>query len=202
MNNKYRTWANSTPELAKKWGKTSKYDLDATGSYNKFFLESYNGGGKAEYEAFLKGGNTPGEILLKSNVAKVDRMQNSWKGTVSYVQLGGAPTGIMNKKFEKGFAGKNSKGDQRTYKITLYAQSSATNKRPVFKIEEYYYDYNKSNRRGAYIGDWEGYWDLSSDGSKLTYEVFAGGTKGNKGTANGVANFVKGTTYATWLAWI
>ena len=51
---KYRTWANSTDALSQKWGKKSKYDLDATGSYNKFFLDSYNGGGKAEYEASLK----------------------------------------------------------------------------------------------------------------------------------------------------
>lgn len=51
----YRIWANSTDELAKKWGKPSKYDLDASSTtpYNNFFLRSYNGGGKAEYEKYL-----------------------------------------------------------------------------------------------------------------------------------------------------
>ena len=49
----YRAWANSTEELKKKYGKTSKYDLDATGSANSFFDKSY-AAGKAEYEAYLK----------------------------------------------------------------------------------------------------------------------------------------------------
>lgn len=52
----YRKWANSTDALKKKWGKTSTYDLDETSPspYNEYFLNSYNGGGKAEYEAYLK----------------------------------------------------------------------------------------------------------------------------------------------------
>ena len=49
----YRAWANSTAELSKKYGKESKYDLDATGSANSFFDKSY-AAGKTEYEAYLK----------------------------------------------------------------------------------------------------------------------------------------------------
>ena len=40
----YREWANSTPELAKKYGKTSRFDLDAVGSANKWFNKSYTSG--------------------------------------------------------------------------------------------------------------------------------------------------------------
>ena len=40
--------------MAAKYGKTSQYDLDATGSANSFFDKSY-AAGKADYEAYLKG---------------------------------------------------------------------------------------------------------------------------------------------------
>ncbi len=51
----YRTWANSTEALKKKYGKTSPFDLDSTSSkpYNKNFLNSY-AAGKTEYEASKK----------------------------------------------------------------------------------------------------------------------------------------------------
>jgi len=60
----YRTWANSTDELSKKWGKKSKYDLDATSTNpnNSYFIKSYNGGGKIEYESYLNS-QEPREIL-------------------------------------------------------------------------------------------------------------------------------------------
>jgi hypothetical protein len=202
LNNKYRTWANSTPELAKKWGKTSKYDLDATGSYNDYFLKSYNGGGKAEYEAFLKGGNTPGEILLAQNVKSVDRLAKSWGATKSFYQLTGAATGIMANKLERNFVGTNSKGQMRAYKITLYSQASATDKKPTFLLEEWYLDPLKSNQRGNFIGEWRGYWDLTSDGKILSYRVTKGGTTGNTGKASDVANFITGISYAKFGYWI
>jgi len=47
----YRTWANSTPELKVKYGKTSPYDLDATSSkpYNTNFEKSY-AVGKSDFD--------------------------------------------------------------------------------------------------------------------------------------------------------
>ena len=49
---KYRVWANSTPELAKKWGSTSVYKLSLTWNppYTEAFKKSYDAGGKDEFE--------------------------------------------------------------------------------------------------------------------------------------------------------
>jgi hypothetical protein len=84
----YRKWANSTEELKKKWGKTSKYDLDETSTspYNSFFLDSYNGGGKAEYEKSLQstGSSSTGtssstlETQAKLNKETMDRLYAYW----------------------------------------------------------------------------------------------------------------------------
>ena len=48
--NEFRKWANSTPELTKKYGKQSIYDLDVSGyPDNKFIRKAYNAA-KDEYE--------------------------------------------------------------------------------------------------------------------------------------------------------
>lgn len=46
----YRTWANSTDKLKNKYGKTSTFDLDATGTNNSFVARSY-AQAKADYES-------------------------------------------------------------------------------------------------------------------------------------------------------
>jgi hypothetical protein len=71
----YRAWANSTTELSAKYGKSSKYDLDATSNkpYNTNFEKSY-AAGKSEFDNRTKNilkvkiGNTvviqPGKLNL------------------------------------------------------------------------------------------------------------------------------------------
>ena len=46
----FRAWANSTPELAAKYGKTSSFDLDATGKFNNSFINKAYAVAKAEYD--------------------------------------------------------------------------------------------------------------------------------------------------------
>ena len=48
---KFRQWANSTDELKKKYGKTSKYDLDAAGKPDNSFIRKAYAAAKSEYEA-------------------------------------------------------------------------------------------------------------------------------------------------------
>jgi hypothetical protein len=108
----------------------------------------------------------------------------------------------MANKLERNFVGSNSKGQARAYKITLFSQANATDKKPTFVLEEWYLDPLKSNKRGNFIGDWKGYWDLSSDGKILSYRVTRGGTTGNQGKASGIANFVTGISYAKFGYWI
>ena len=62
----YRTWANSTPELKSKYGKTSPYDLDATSSkpYNTNFEKSY-AVGKADFDKRTPGTITPPAVGRK-----------------------------------------------------------------------------------------------------------------------------------------
>ena len=48
---KFRQWANSTEELKKKYGKTSKFDLDAAGKPDNSFIRKSYAAAKAEYEA-------------------------------------------------------------------------------------------------------------------------------------------------------
>jgi hypothetical protein len=64
----YRAWANSTPELSAKYGKTSTYDLDAVSSkpYNTNFEKSY-AVGKDEFER-----RTPGTITPTTEKKKGD----------------------------------------------------------------------------------------------------------------------------------
>ena len=51
---KFRKWANSTDELKKKYGKSSKYDLDVTGKPDNTFIRKAYAAAKAEYEASKK----------------------------------------------------------------------------------------------------------------------------------------------------
>lgn len=51
---KFRQWANSTDELKKKYGKPSKYDLDATGEPDNNFIRKAYAAAKSEYEASKK----------------------------------------------------------------------------------------------------------------------------------------------------
>ena len=48
---KFRKWANSTDELKKKYGKSSKYDLDVTGKPDNNFIRKAYAAAKDEYEA-------------------------------------------------------------------------------------------------------------------------------------------------------
>jgi hypothetical protein len=48
---KFRKWANSTDELKKKYGKSSKYDLDVTGKPDNSFIRKAYAAAKEEYEA-------------------------------------------------------------------------------------------------------------------------------------------------------
>ena len=50
----FRKWANSTDELKKKYGKSSKYDLDVTGKPDNAFIRKAYAAAKAEYEASKK----------------------------------------------------------------------------------------------------------------------------------------------------
>jgi hypothetical protein len=60
MAKEYRIWANSTPELKSKYGKTSTYDLDATSNkpWNSNFEKSY-AAGKMEFDQRTPGTVTP-----------------------------------------------------------------------------------------------------------------------------------------------
>ena len=60
MAREYRLWANSTPELKSKYGKTSTYDLDATSNkpWNSNFEKSY-AVGKTEFDQRTPGTVTP-----------------------------------------------------------------------------------------------------------------------------------------------
>jgi len=66
MAREYRLWANSTPELKSKYGKTSTYDLDATTNkpWNSNFEKSY-AAGKTEFDQ-----RTPGTVTPPSNTVK------------------------------------------------------------------------------------------------------------------------------------
>lgn len=49
----FRKWANSTPELASKIGKQSKYDLDPVGKHDNSYIRRAYAAVKSEYEKFL-----------------------------------------------------------------------------------------------------------------------------------------------------
>ena len=64
--NKFRQWANSTDELKKKYGKSSKYDLDATGKPDNIFIRKAYAAAKTEYEW----SRTDADVKLAEQVSK------------------------------------------------------------------------------------------------------------------------------------
>ena len=75
----YRAWANSTEALKNKYGKNSKFDLDAVSSspYNDFFLRSYKEG----KDDFLKAKQQGAVAAVKATIAKKQLVQtypNDW----------------------------------------------------------------------------------------------------------------------------
>lgn len=52
--NKFREWANSTPELKSKYGKDSKFDLDPKGKPDNSFIRKAYAAAKDEYSKYLK----------------------------------------------------------------------------------------------------------------------------------------------------
>lgn len=75
----YRKWANSTDELSKKYGKNSKFDLDAESRtpYNSFFIKSFNAG-KNEWNKSKKESSVDKK---ESSVAK-----NNSVGKMAYIK--------------------------------------------------------------------------------------------------------------------
>lgn len=121
----YRTWANSTDELAKKYGKPSKYDLDATSTnpYGGTFKRSY-AAGKAEYEEYLKskpvygadsGTKQKNQITAMAAAYGVPIKASTDKG--QYVQLpfnatrGGIKNNYYLQVYEKNNTGYNPDGE-------------------------------------------------------------------------------------------
>ena len=144
---KYRTWANSTDALSQKWGKKSKYDLDATGSYNKFFLDSYNGGGKAEYEASLSSG-----VSNASNKQIFDKVRDSLYNNKSAVLV--TEGGKNGRKITIPFSVKTD-GSYLPwmigYKLVLYSMEGASNEKPIYHI------YSPDGKQSQ-----AGYWNYST----------------------------------------
>ncbi len=50
----FRKWANSTDELKKKYGKESKFDLDAKGKFNNSYINNAFSAAKEDYLAYMK----------------------------------------------------------------------------------------------------------------------------------------------------
>jgi hypothetical protein len=75
----FRSWANSTPELAAKYGKSSKFDLDANGKFNNSFIRKAYAAAKDEYskkdtkdaKATPEGKYKEGDIVYYKVVKKV-----------------------------------------------------------------------------------------------------------------------------------
>jgi hypothetical protein len=71
---KFRKWANSTDELKKKYGKPSKYDLDATGKPDNSFIRKAYAAAKTEYEESTKTkewSRTDADVKLAEQVSKI-----------------------------------------------------------------------------------------------------------------------------------
>lgn len=144
----YRKWANSTDALKKKWGKTSTYDLDETSPnpYNSYFTNSYNGGGKAEYEAYLKtiGNSTPSDPasgITTQNKINFNKLVASYpKGTLSQTPSG---IRIWTLKFHEIVAGKTFD----VWKIDLYEQTTLKDKNTQYVIKD---EANRPIQKGYY----------------------------------------------------
>lgn len=154
----YRKWANSTDALKKKWGKTSTYDLDETSAkpYNQYFLDSYNGGGKAEYEAYLKskGSGSSGSGTITVNQAKLnkemmDKLQFSLTGNSAVTPLSDSSGRILSLAFHKTWQSEDMR-------IVFFEIKSGA-KKPYFYIK------NDKNQKTL-----EGFW--SYDGNTYVFD--------------------------------
>ena len=162
----YRTWANSTDALSLKWGKKSKYDLDATRTdpYGGTFLTSYNDGGKAEYEAYLKSKSGAGktESQKAANKKLMDNLAFAWGGHPAVTRSTDARGRIMKFRFLPTW---KSDGDYYWY---LYFIETASGKTPpTYYITD---GYNKEFQTG--------YWTFN--GSKYSFNAVTGKNKGTK----------------------
>jgi hypothetical protein len=142
----YRKWANSTDALSKKYGKNSKHDLDATRSdpYGGTFLASYQDGGQAEYEAYLKGNSAVGDPasgITTQNKINFNKLVASYpKGTLSQTPSG---IRIWTLKFHEVVAGKTFD----VWKIDLYEQTTLKDKKTQYVIKD---EANRAIQKGYY----------------------------------------------------
>jgi hypothetical protein len=147
----YRIWANSTDELNKAWGKKSKYKLDAstTVPYNSFFLKSYNGGGKALYDASVASaqtGSTDNQLSAINNITaiaakyKTPLLSHSTFG--NYIQL---------------FVAAERAGKKASFKLFVSTKDSNGSPQPdgklVFMTQEGTYTYYSSYNPLDYAED-------------------------------------------------
>lgn len=74
--NMFRRWANSTDELKKKYGKTSKYDLDASGKPDNNFIRKAYAAAKEEYK--LSFSRTVQDLVIAKGISQklVDLFNN------------------------------------------------------------------------------------------------------------------------------
>jgi hypothetical protein len=162
----YRKWANSTDALKKKWGKTSTYDLDETSTtpYNTFFTKSYDGGGKAEYEAYLKSQSSAGkaETQKTANKKQMDNLAFAWGGHPAVTKSTDARGRVMKFRFLPTW---KSDGDYYWY---LYFIETASGKTaPTYYITD---GFNKEFQTG--------YWTFN--GSVYSFNAVTGKNKGTK----------------------
>lgn len=193
---KFRNWFNDNyPEMASKKG----FDLDRSGepdnSNIRRALYKYSAEWK-KYIASKTGGNAPtsNEVLLASNQNGVARLAKAWGMTTRYAQLSGAPTGTLALETVRDFVGANSKGVKRYYRLSLFAQESAKVKKSIWRIKEYYQ--STWGYQGDYIGQWDGYFEVSANGT-ISFTVKGAGTK----TATTANDFIKKATQVTSYGW-
>lgn len=117
----YRKWANSTDALKKKWGKTSTYDLDETSTIPyeaNYFLKSYQGGGQAEYEAYLKGNSAVGTNQAQ-NKKNMDALENAW-----YSMSAAKKYSDTGRSLQIQFEPYNSGNDPHFWQINFYGNTN------------------------------------------------------------------------------
>lgn len=161
----YRKWANSTDALSLKWGKKSTYDLDETSStpYNNYFTNSYNGGGKAEYEAYLKESKQPissgnkniFNFLINQNTNAITTSENGIRRQTLYFSSWGYRRAVLE----------------------LREQTSLTDKKPYWSI--YPTEADKKAKRGLIA---QGYWSANPTTKEFTFEATSGLGAGRKKT--------------------
>jgi len=153
----YRKWANSTDALKKKWGALSIYKLDETGSTpnNSYFASSYNGGGKAEYEAYLKESKQPVSsdnknifnFLINQNTNAITTSVNGIRRQTLYFSSWGYRRAVLE----------------------LREQTSLTDKKPYWSI--YPTEADKKAKRGLIA---QGYWSANPTTKEFTFKSTSG----------------------------